>query len=104
MESWYSKDLGDGVAAFGPSNKIQEAFLALAEVRARSGQDYSKIAVFSHSDPGARRVTVYFSPNAELLAKAFEAEPCAKPTPTDGFSLLVGDANSWELFFPGYLN
>ncbi len=102
METWYSKTLGDGVAAFGPSNKIQEAFLALAEARARSGQDYSNIAVFSRYDLRENVVTVYFTPNAELLARAFDAEECEKPTPEPGFGLLVGDANSWSTYFPGY--
>ena len=29
MNQWYSKDLGDGVAAFAPTSQIQEAFLPL---------------------------------------------------------------------------
>ena len=39
MDTWYSKDLGDGVAAFGPSNKIQDAFLEL-----------TKAGVYSHAN------------------------------------------------------
>ena len=29
----------------------------------------------------------------------FDAKPCAKP-PSQGIGLLVGDARSWEIYFP----
>ncbi|WP_295607994.1 hypothetical protein [uncultured Lamprocystis sp.] len=103
MDNWYLKTLGDGVAAFGPTNQIQEAFLALAKAKAAAGQDYSDISVFQHHDLRQNSVTVYFSPKAELLAKAFKAEPCEKPTPSEIFALLVGDSDNWKTHFPGYL-
>ncbi len=99
MSNWYSKDLGDGVAAFGPTSQIQEAFIALA----KAGGYSHDLAVFSIYDLKKNIVTVYFTPSAELLAKAFNAEPCEKPTPEKGFALLVGDARSWVIHFPGYL-
>jgi hypothetical protein len=99
MSTWYSKNLGDGNTAFGATGQIQEAFLSLAKA-----QDVSpEIAVFSSHDLETNIVTVYFTPSAELLAKSFGASPSDKPEPADGFSLLVGDANSWETHFPGYL-
>ena len=99
MSTWYSKDLGDGVAAFGPTSKIQEAFLALA----KAGSISSDIAVFSRYDLKSNIVTVYFTPSASLLASAFGATPCEKPGPEGKLGLLVGDARSWELHFPGYI-
>lgn len=99
MDTWYSKDLGDGVAAFGPSNKIQDAFLALA----KAGVYSHDLAVFSIYDLKRNIVTVYFTPSTSILAMAFDAKPCEKPTAKDGFALLVGDARSWEIHFPGYL-
>lgn len=103
METRYSKQLGDGVDAFGPMNTIHEAFFALAKATVVAGEDFSDLAVFSNYDLGENMVTVYFSPNAGILARAFKATPCTKPIPTEMFGLLVGNANSWETYFPGYL-
>ena len=100
MSAWYCKELGDGVAAFGPTGKIQEAFLALAQV----GSIASDLAVFSRYDLESNVVTVYFTPSASLLASAFGATPCEKPSPEGRLSLLVGDGRSWELHFPGYIS
>ena len=99
MDSWYSKDLGDGVAAFGPTRKMQEAFIELA----KAGVYSHDLAVFSRYDLRRNVVTVYFTPSAQLLAEAFDATPCEKPVPEKGFSLIVGDARSWEIHFPSYL-
>jgi hypothetical protein len=44
-------------------------------------------------------VTAFFSPRATELAALFGASPCDKP-PSDGIGLLVGNARSWEIFFP----
>ena len=98
MSTWYSKELGDGVAAFGPSSKIQEAFFQLA----KAGANVEDIAVFSRYDLETNVVTVYFTPSASLLASAFNASPCENPTPGGGLALLVGDARSWKIHFPDY--
>lgn len=103
MASWYSKELGDGVAAFEPTTQIHNAFLALARAQAQSGRYLFDAAVFSRYDLDTNVVTVYFSPSAHLLATAFGATPCEKPAPTEGFALLAGDARAWEKHFPGYL-
>lgn len=103
MSTWYSKQLGDGNAAFGPSHIIQEAFFNLSVISAKEGESLSDVAIFSECDLSKNMVTVYFTPNAKILARAFNANPCSKPTPTEMFGLLVGDANSWESYFPGYL-
>jgi hypothetical protein len=95
METWYCKTLGNGVAAVAPSRRIQEMFLPLF---AASGQPAS-MAVFSRHDRKANKLTAYFSPRASRLAELFDAVPCDKPS-SEGIGLLVGDARSWEIFFP----
>jgi hypothetical protein len=98
MDTWYSKDLGDERAAYEPTTKIQEAFLTLDQ----TGVSTHDITVFSRHDLEENVVTVYFTPSAQILAQAFEAIPCKKPTPEKGLALLVGDARNWETHFPGY--
>ncbi len=100
MNTWNSKAVGDGVAAFQPSTQLHQKFLAMAMV---SGGVPENAAVFSCYDLDANVVTWYFSPEANNLAKMFEATPCNKPTPSKGFGLLVGDGRSWEAHFPNYL-
>ena len=95
METWYCKTLGNGVAAVAPSRRIQEMFLPLF---AASGQPAS-MAVFSRHDRKANKLTAYFSPRASRLAELCDAVPCDKPS-SEGIGLLVGDARSWEIFFP----
>jgi hypothetical protein len=95
MDTWYCKTLGDGAAASAPSRRIQQLFPSMF---AESGQP-STMAVFSRHDRKANEVTAYFSPRAVGLAALFGARPCDKP-PSDGIGLLVGDARSWEIFFP----
>ena len=96
MLQWFSKDLGDGVAAFAPSSEIQKAFLP---VFAAAGQP-TNMAVFSLYDLEKNMVTVYFSPGAAALAEMFGATPCEKPKREGGLSLLVGDQRCLELFYP----
>ncbi len=98
MGTWYSKEVGDGAAASGPSNAVQEAYLTLVS----SGQHAADMAVFSHYDLSANTVTFYFTPSVFALAAKFGATKCDKPTPQRGFGLLVGDQRSWEIHFPGY--
>ena len=96
MNSWYSKEIGNGAEAFDPSGKIQEAFLALTM---RSQLPYD-LAVFSEHDLRRNLVTVYFSPAAKVLADMFEGQPCEPPQRSRHFGLLVGDARAWDLLFP----
>ncbi len=96
MTQWYSRDLGDGVSANAPSQTIQNAFLPMF---AAAGQPID-MAVFSRYDLEKNVVSVYFSPNAEVLAKMFEATACEKPNRENRLVLLVGDARCWDLFYP----
>lgn len=96
MSTWYSKEFGDGVQAFDPSIKVQEAFLA----HAMRGQLPYDFAVFAVHDLRRNVVTAYFSPSSQPLAAQFNALPCEKPERSPRFGLLVGDARAWELLFP----
>ena len=96
MSHWYSKELGDGVSAFLPSQQIHEAFDPFV---AASGCSI-EMAVFSHYDNENNVVTAYFSPNASVLAKLFDAVPCDKPKKVESFGLLAGDARCLKLFYP----
>ena len=97
MNTWYSVDLGDGAAAYKPTEKIQGAFTAAYVL---SGGKTNGIAAFSRYDLETKIVTVYFTPAAHRIAQAFNASPCEKPT-TDELGLIIGDADSWHTFFPG---
>ena len=98
MEFWYSKELGDGIMASMPSDEIQEAFLKSFIAAGRP----LNMAVFTRYESEGRlhcEVTAYFSPAAADVAKAFDAEPCEKPSRT-GLGLLAGDERSWSMLFP----
>jgi len=98
MEFWYSKELGDGIMASMPSDEIQEAFL---KSFVAAGEPLN-MAVFTRYESEGRlhcEVTAYFSPAAADVAKAFDAEPCEKPSRT-GLGLLAGDERSWSMLFP----
>lgn len=94
----FGKELGDGVEAFRPTEELQKAFLTLS----MTGQSSFDAAVFSQYDSETNVITIYFTPSAELLAKAFVAVPCEKPIPEEGFSLIVGDVRAREAHFPEY--
>ncbi|HXQ35121.1 MAG TPA: hypothetical protein VN843_13990 [Anaerolineales bacterium] len=98
MESWYSIGLGDGIIAATPSAEIDESFLQSFNAAGRP----SDMAVFTRPESEGRlhcEVIVYFSPAAQDVAKAFEAQPCAKPART-GLGLLAGDQRCWSVLFP----
>jgi hypothetical protein len=97
LTSWYSKNFGDGIAAFGPANRVTAAFAALAG----DHNVASDAAIFCRYDPTGV-ATLYFSPTAHVMAAAFGASPCAKPEPDPDLALLVGDFASWALHFPGH--
>lgn len=93
--TWYSKDIGDGVEAYEPTSKIQEAFTPLFGAVGCPVD----MAVFSRYDHRRNIVTFYFSPAASMLAKAFSATPCQEPS-RENLSLLVGDARCMSVLFP----
>tara|TARA_R110002072_G_scaffold165194_2_gene318363 strand:+ start:2590 stop:2892 length:303 start_codon:yes stop_codon:yes gene_type:complete len=95
MSTWYSKDLGDGVEAYKPTDRIQEAF---TPIFVALGQP-KDMAVFSRYDLSKNMVTAYFTPSACKLAEVFQASPCKKPE-LDRLGLLVGDQRAIGIHFP----
>jgi hypothetical protein len=98
MNSWYSVSLGDGITAATPSAEIEEQFLKLFTAARKPPE----MAVFTRPESEGRlycEVIAYFSPAAEEVARAFDAEPCAKPARA-GLGLLAGDQHSWSALFP----
>jgi hypothetical protein len=96
--AWFTKNLGDAMLAGEASSQLEALFLSTCENSGSSG----KIAIFMRHESEGRlhcEVKVYFSPDAVALAKAVDADPCARPS-RDGLSLLVGAENSWQVLFP----
>lgn len=94
MNQWHCSDLGDGMQARDPSDRIQEALFA---AQLANGGNTEGVAVFSRYDLKANMVTVYFTPKAAALAKQFAATPCDPPSRGNGIGLLAGDASAWDL-------
>jgi len=98
MDSWYSKELGDAIAASMPSAEIEQAF---QQSFVAAGKPLN-MAVFTRQESEGRlhcEVTAYFSPAAKDVAHAFDAQPCEKPA-LNSLALLAGDTLSWTVLFP----
>ena len=98
MDTWYSKELGDGMMAATPSAEIEEVFLRLFDIAGKP----RNMAVFTRLESEGRlhcEVIAYFSPAAKEVAKTFDAQPCEKPSGA-GLGLLAGDEISWSVLFP----
>ncbi len=99
MENWYSLSLGDGIMAPTSASEIEETFWRSFDAAGKPPE----MAVFTRPESEGRlhcEVFAYFSPAAAAVAKAFDAEPCAKPTRA-GLGLLAGDERAWSMLFPG---
>ena len=97
INSWYSLTLGDGMWAPTLSAQIEKEFLAAFE---KSDKPLD-MAVFTRNESEGRlhcEVIAYFSPAAQAIAEAFDAEACEKPSST-GLVLLTGDPNCWVFLF-----
>jgi hypothetical protein len=98
MDTWYCISLGDGITAPGPADEIQAMFRQAFNAASQP----SNMAVFTRPESEGRlycEVLAYFSPAAQEIAQAFDAEPCEKPSRA-GLGLLAGDKNSWSVLFP----
>ena len=98
VDTWYSKELGDGMMAATPSDEIEKAFLGVF----RAAGKPLNMAVFTRLESEGRlhcEVMAYFSPAAKEVAKAFDAQPCGKPARA-GLGLLAGDDLCWSVLFP----
>lgn len=87
MENWFKKEIGDGVAAFLPSMEVSELYIELI----MTGKDMSNVCVFLKHDTQRQMKTLYFTPEAEILAKLLSATHCKKPISIEKLSLLAGE-------------
>ncbi len=92
MAQWYSKELGDGVAAFEPTIALMQRMGVLLMMPNTS----KEAAMFSRSDISRNMVTVYFSPDAKSIAEDAGAIPCDKPT-SERLGLIAGHIDAWKL-------
>ena len=102
MDNWYSLSLGDGIMAGTPASEIEAAFLQSYTAAGKPPE----MAVFTRPESEGRlhcEVFAYFSPAAASVAKAFDAEPCARPVRA-GLGLLAGAERSWSVLFPESVN
>lgn len=100
MASWYTINLGDAIMAATPSAEIEEFFLELFHTAGKP----TNMAVFTRAESEGKlhcEVIAYFSPAAQAVAKAFDAEPCEKPARA-GLGLLAGDSSCWSVLFPEF--
>ena len=98
MTTWFYKELGDAMMAAKPSDEIREAFLTLFDAAGNP----TDMAIFTRNDSEGGlhcEVSVYFSPAAVEVAKAFDAIPCDKPL-RSGLDLLAGNKSCWSTLFP----
>jgi hypothetical protein len=97
MQSWFYKSLGDAMTATEATDQIRATVLSELEAAGNPPD----LAVFSRSDSDRLHceISVYFSPKASQIAKAFDAQPCDQPL-RKGLDLLAGDPNSWSVLFP----
>ena len=97
LASWCFLNLGDAITAAGPIAEIEEAFLQAFN---RAGKP-STMAVFTRAESEGRlhcEVMAYFTPAAQGVAWAFDAQPCTKPERA-GLELVCGDPECWSVLF-----
>jgi len=102
---WHSKELGDGMQAFAPTNLMLQAFMNRAIELARSGLQWPDgAALFSKYDLRRNVVTAYITPEAGDLAAALGFKPCEKPDRGadlhDSIGMLFGSQAAWEIHYP----
>lgn len=98
MSAWFTKNLGDAMLASEALAQLEALFQATYGESGNSG----KTAIFIRHESEGRlhcEVRAYFSPDAAVVAKAVDADPCARPS-QGGLSLLVGAEDAWQALFP----
>lgn len=98
MSAWFTKNLGDAMLAGAALAQLEALFVSTYG----KSDSPNKIAIFiRHESEGSLHcaVKVYFSPDADTVAKTVDADPCAKPS-RDGLSLLLGSEDSLLALFP----
>lgn len=88
MSRWHLLNLGDALLAQPQLDAIRQAVLTAVSHQQLPGD---AAAFIRHQSEGRLHceVTVYFSPAAAILARQFNALPCARPS-TTGLGLLAG--------------
>lgn len=97
MNTWYLKNLGDGILAAVPLSEIA----ALFQVEYAKAGSPQEMAIFTRQESEGHlhcEVTVYFSPAAAVIAHAVDAHRCERPLP-DNLSLLAGVEAAWLVLF-----
>ncbi|MBI1906370.1 MAG: hypothetical protein HYS20_09085 [Rhodocyclales bacterium] len=100
MNVWFTKDLGDGLTASEPLDRIEDLF-RIEHIRA--GRPREMAVFISHQSEGRLhcKVFAYFSPASAALAKAMDAVPCGRPSP-DVLRLFADAEEAWPALFPKY--
>ena len=101
MGTWYKLELGHGQMAFAPRRAVSDAWMAAAMTAARTGSEDPGNAVFASGN--SMNIMLFFTPQAEMLARAFHGSPSDKPPEDRHLRLEVGDARAWEIHFPGFV-
>lgn len=99
MGIWFTCNLGDAMLAAESLDRIKAIFSSEYE---NAGCSKEMAVFFRHESEGRLHceVKVYFTPATAILAEAFDAIPCKKPS-SSGLDLLAGSDESWPVFFPG---
>ncbi len=98
MDTWYARNLGDPTLIDATLDEVHAYFHA---VHVQTGEP-SEMAVFTRLESEGRlhcEMIAYFSPAAQEVARAFEAEPCMRPA-RRGLGLLAGAEEAWFRLFP----
>lgn len=96
--TWFTLDLGDGLTASEPLDRIEDLFRI---EYLRAGRPTEMAVFISHQSEGRLHCEVfaYFSPAAAALAKALDAVPCERPSP-EVLRLFAGAGDAWLALFP----
>lgn len=96
--TWFTKDLGDGLTASEPLDRIEDLFRV---EYLRAGRPREMAVFISHQSEGRLHCEVfaYFSPASAALAKALGAAPCGRPSP-EVLRLFAGAEDAWQALFP----
>ena len=98
METWYFKQLGDGITASMLSDEIENIFQPAFE---SAGKPVDMAVFTRYLSEGCLQceVSAYFSPAASTVAKSVDAQQCEKPLRFE-LGLLAGSKDSWSALFP----
>lgn len=86
--SWYHKYINHPTVALHESRQYMDAITPLFLIQ----ENQRDCAIFSRLDENTGGVHYYFTPKAEVIALAFHATSCNKPSKNEIGGLLVGDA------------